>query len=82
MQSVSSRIWTRVAVFISYDDNNYTTGTSQSKYNMKNEISKYLYITGEIKNVKNVTGTVLPIVGGTIETTVKNLWHVLGEHEI
>ena len=23
MQSVSSRIWTRVAVFISYDDNNY-----------------------------------------------------------
>ena len=28
MQSVSSRIWTRVAVFISYDDNNYTTGIS------------------------------------------------------
>ena len=28
MQSVSSKIWTRVAVFISYDDNNYTTGTS------------------------------------------------------
>ena len=28
MQSVSSRIWTRVTVFISYDDNNYTTGTS------------------------------------------------------
>ena len=27
MQWVSSRIWTRVAVFISYDDNNYTTGT-------------------------------------------------------
>ena len=25
MQSVSSRIWTRVAVFISYDDNDYTT---------------------------------------------------------
>ena len=29
MQSVSSGIWTRVAVFISYDDNNYTTGTSR-----------------------------------------------------
>ena len=29
MQSVSSRIWTRVAVSISYDDNNYTTGTSK-----------------------------------------------------
>ena len=28
MQSVSSRIWTRVTVSISYNDNNYTTGTS------------------------------------------------------
>ena len=28
MQSVSSRIWTRIAVFISYSDNDYTTGTS------------------------------------------------------
>ena len=28
MQSVSSRIWIRVAVSISYDDNDYTTGTS------------------------------------------------------
>ncbi len=28
MQSVSSRICTRVAVSISYDDNHYTTGTS------------------------------------------------------
>ena len=31
MQSVSSRIWTRVAVYISYDDNQYTTG-SQGLY--------------------------------------------------
>ena len=29
-QSVSSRIWTRIAVSISYDDNHYTTGTSKS----------------------------------------------------
>ena len=29
MKSVSSRVWTRVAVFISYDDNHYTTGTSK-----------------------------------------------------
>ena len=29
MQSVSSRIWTRVAVSISYDDNHYTTGTNE-----------------------------------------------------
>ena len=28
MQLVSSRIWTRVVVSISYDDNHYTTGTS------------------------------------------------------
>ena len=28
MQSVSSRIWTRVAVSISYGDNHYTTGTT------------------------------------------------------
>ena len=28
MQSVSSRIWTRVAVSISYDDNHFTTGIS------------------------------------------------------
>ena len=27
MQSISSRIWTRVAVSISYDNNHYTTGT-------------------------------------------------------
>ena len=34
MQSVSSRIWTRVAVFISYDDNHYTTGTSLSAFDV------------------------------------------------
>ena len=28
MQSVRSKIWTRVAVSISYDDNDYTTGIS------------------------------------------------------
>ena len=33
MQSVSSRIWTRVAVSISYDDNHYTTGTSFELFN-------------------------------------------------
>ena len=27
MQSISSRIWIRIAVSNSYDDNNYTTGT-------------------------------------------------------
>ena len=32
MQSVSSRIWTRIAVFISYGDNDYTTGTSKKNF--------------------------------------------------
>ena len=32
MQSVTSRIWTRVAMFISYDNNYYTTGTSTKFY--------------------------------------------------
>ena len=32
MQLVSSRIWTRVAVSISYDDNPHTTDTSSSSY--------------------------------------------------
>ena len=34
MQSVSSRIWTRVAVSISYDDNYYTTGTIPKTFKM------------------------------------------------
>ena len=32
MQSASSRIWTRVAVSISYDDNHYTTGTTRLQW--------------------------------------------------
>ena len=32
MQTVTSRIWTRVSVSISYDDNHYTTGTSSLLY--------------------------------------------------
>ena len=37
MQLVSSRIWTCVAVSISYNDNHYTTGTSiQIQWNSKN----------------------------------------------
>ena len=32
MQSVSSRIWTRVTVFISYDDNNYTKWSCNCRF--------------------------------------------------
>ena len=35
MQSVSSRIWTRVAVSISYGDNDYSKSTSTRKVNDK-----------------------------------------------
>ena len=34
MQSVSSRIWTRVAVSIPYEDNHYTTGIGLLQGNM------------------------------------------------
>ena len=40
MQSVSSRIWTRVAVSISYDDNHYTTGTFVSYLTTKSSFEK------------------------------------------
>ena len=32
MQSVSSRIWTRVALSISYDNNHYSTGTCRENF--------------------------------------------------
>ena len=49
MQSVSSRIWTRVAVSISYDDNHYT-GTSylihrwgHNNYDWTSELLSFFY---------------------------------------
>ena len=46
MQSVSSRIWPRVAVSISYDDNHYTTGTSKNVCNCANGVqTRLLYVT-------------------------------------
>ena len=47
MQSVSSKIWTRVAVSISYDDNHYTTGTSKTGWyavKVKQSIINYVPI--------------------------------------
>ena len=38
MQSVSSRIWTRVTVSISYDDNHYTTDASNTWSQYSNQI--------------------------------------------
>ena len=37
MQSVTTRIWTRVAVSIFFDDNHYTTGTSLTSFHSNNK---------------------------------------------
>ena len=47
MQSVSSRIWTRVFPNISYDDNHYTMGTSYG-FNMT-KLRTYAKLTFEIE---------------------------------
>ena len=43
MQLVSARIWTRVAVSISYDDNHYTTGTSRFLILTNHRLFLYIY---------------------------------------
>ena len=43
MQSVSSRIWTRVTVSISYDDNHYATGTSLMIFFMVNQYTVWAF---------------------------------------
>ena len=58
MQSVSSRIWTRVAVSISYDDNHYTTGTSEmilAKLKTRDRGFKQLMIERKSKNLKSLS---------------------------
>ena len=63
MQSVSSRIWTRVAVFISYDDNNYTTGTTITGLNSE---SSFSYTSCLTKAEEPSLLYYLPIAGGRI----------------
>ena len=46
MQSLSPRIWTRVAVSISYDDNQYTTSTSL----LESSMGKILLLQSFYKN--------------------------------
>ena len=43
MQSASSRIWTRVAGSISYDDNYYTTGSSTGPLNNRTSVDRLNY---------------------------------------
>ena len=48
MQSVSSRIWTRIAVFISCHDNHYTTGTLLKLFSCVNKFSYHICPTPPI----------------------------------
>ena len=63
MQLVTSRIWTRVAVFISYDDNHYTTGTFEINYTQLTTKQKYQtsHFDIEISSIPriNVTLTII-----------------------
>ena len=43
MQSISSRIWTRIAVSISYDYNHYTTGTSNKALYHLHSLRRYSF---------------------------------------
>ena len=52
MQSVSSRIWTRIVVFISYGNNDYTTGTSNKNdtwYFLANTLQYKVRIKGKVE---------------------------------
>ena len=65
MQSVSSRIWTCVAVSISYDDNNYTTGTSMI----------YWYISITKKKIRAFRKKQLHIWNQYIKKDNNNCWY-------
>ena len=54
MQPVSSGIWTRVAVYISYDDNHYTTGTSHTHQVNENYFNQF-FNTHEINEKYSTT---------------------------
>ena len=60
MQPVSSRIWTRVAVFISYDDNDYTTGTSKMKVEVI--ILIFTYFNFPLKSTRTAKSTILQVL--------------------
>ena len=55
MQSVSSKIWTLVAVSISYDDNHYTTHTSA------NLVEVYDFLIGWLVSLFNGISTIVDI---------------------
>ena len=54
MQSVSSRIWTRVAVSISYGNNHYTTGTSKSSKDIPNFAGRTETLNSLLPSIHNI----------------------------
>ena len=82
MQSVSSRIWSRVAVSISYDDNHYTTGPSRvlNKYWKQHQTKQQLY-----EHLPQISQTIklrYPEHDRSKDTLVRNvlLWIYTHEH--
>ena len=76
MQSVSSRIWTRVAVFISYDDNDYNTGTwklmmMHKALHPRDDIVRLYVSTKEgRRGLANIEDCVDALIGG-LEANIK-----------
>ena len=58
MQSVRSRIWTRVAVSISCDDNHYTIGTSNFVFNeTPGEKTRFLLYKNAVSSFEEILET-------------------------
>ena len=61
MQPVLSRIWTRVIASISYDDNHFTTGTSESLMPLKNWCSIHArWSKSSLKHSIRFCGVIFP----------------------
>ena len=75
MQSVSSRIWTRVVVSISYDDNHCTTGTPNIMYktNLLHQNIFYIEIKKNIKQTLINNGFPNYIFDEQIKCIIKNV---------
>ena len=82
MQSVSSRIWTRVAVSNSYDDNDYTTGflwylyVRYGQYGRFAYRSEYVYFTYSYLDMLHVfmswyPGRIVDLNGNVTHITIK-----------
>ena len=79
MRPVSSRIWTRVAVPISYDDNHYTTGT-YFMASIKPELSRFDYAICSVLEKK--TDAVSHPNICSLKTPIEEKWNKMPEEFI